>query len=230
MKRSEINMAIREAKCFFEKLNFKLPPFAFRKPEEWHQYVDVNDEIFACQLGWDITDFGRGNFARQGLLLFTIRNGLVNSDRYSKPYAEKIMISRSEQLTLMHCHHDKCEDIINRGGGNLVFKLYNQDSDGYEKLADTPVEVVRDGERLHLPPGGILVLTPGESITLTPGIFHQFYAERGSDVMIGEVSSVNDDHRDNIFHEPQLRFPIIEEDEPPLHLLVGDYEKFGLTK
>ena len=57
-----------------------------------------------------------------------------------------------------------------------------------------------------------------------PGIFHAFWAE-DEDVVIGEVSAVNDDHTDNIFHEPQLRFPEIEEDEAPIHLLVSDYRK-----
>jgi D-lyxose ketol-isomerase len=42
-------------------------------------------------------------------------------------------------------------------------------------------------------------------------------------VLCGEVSLVNDDHTDNRFYEPAGRFPEIEEDEPPLHLLVTDY-------
>ena len=82
--------------------------------------------LLDCRLGWDVTDFGRGDFRRQGLLLFTIRNGINNSEKYSKPYAEKIMISRAGQVTLMHCHETKCEDIINRGGGKLIFELYHR--------------------------------------------------------------------------------------------------------
>ena len=45
-------------------------------------------------------------------------------------------------------------------------------------------------------------------------------------MLIGEVSCVNDDHNDNVFHEPQLRFPDIEEDEEPYRLLVCDYRKY----
>jgi len=37
------------------------------------------------------------------------------------------------------------------------------------------------------------------------------------------VSTVNDDLSDNIFEMPIGRFAEIEEDEPPLHLLVSDY-------
>ena len=41
--------------------------------------------------------------------------------------------------------------------------------------------------------------------------------------MVGEVSAVNDDHNDNLFYEPQMRFPHIEEDQEPRRLLVSDY-------
>ena len=43
-------------------------------------------------------------------------------------------------------------------------------------------------------------------------------------MLIGEVSTVNDDLTDNIFAEPLGRFSQIEEDEAPLHLLVSDYD------
>ena len=225
MKRSEINREIKKAEAFFASFNFKLPKFASWTLEDWDKHGDEIQEIFDCELGWDLTDFGRGDFAKDGLLLFTIRNGIMGSEKYSKPYAEKLMISRSEQVTLMHCHVYKQEDIINRGGGRLVFELYNRKGDTLE-LDDTPVELVRDGEKLIIPAGGKLILEPGESVTLCQNVFHKFYAEKGSDVMIGEVSCVNDDHNDNVFHEPQLRFPVIEEDEAPYRLLVCDYQNY----
>ena len=46
----------------------------------------------------------------------------------------------------------------------------------------------------------------------------------GGDVLIGEVSTVNDDETDNIFREPIGRFSNIEEDVAPTHLLVSDYD------
>ena len=54
-------------------------------------------------------------------------------------------------------------------------------------------------------------LVPGESITLLPGVWHGFWGE-GKDVLIGEVSTVNDDLTDNVFAEPIGRFAEIEED------------------
>jgi D-lyxose ketol-isomerase len=117
------------------------------------------------------------------------------------------------------------EDIINRGGGNLMMELYY--SDDNEEFTDQPFEVSMDGIRKVLDPGSIVRLTPGESITLYQGLYHKFYGEEGKGkVMVGEVSAVNDDHTDNRFHEDLGRFPEIVEDEPPVHLLVGDYEKF----
>lgn len=225
MKRSEINAIIKAAEQFFAQFSFKLPKFANWTLEDWNKQGDDIQEIIDCNLGWDVTDFGRGNFEKEGLFLFTIRNGLLNSTKYTKPYAEKIMISRAEQVTLMHCHESKTEDIINRGGGRLVFELYNRVGNTLE-LDSTPVTLVQDGRIITVPPGEKLYLEPGESITLTPNLFHKFYGEAGSDVLIGEVSSVNDDHCDNVFHEPQRRFPEIIEDEEPYRLLVSDYEKF----
>lgn len=225
MKRSEINHEIREAEKMFASFNFQLPKFASYTLEDWKKHGSEIDEILDCELGWDITDFGRGDFRKEGLLLFTIRNGKAGSAVYRKSYAEKIMISRSAQVTLMHCHEAKTEDIINRGGGKLVFELFNRKGKSTD-LDDTPVEFSRDGEKITLPAGEKFAISPGESITLTPNLFHKFYAEKGSEVMIGEVSAVNDDHCDNVFHGEQLRFPVIEEDVAPYRLLVSDYRNF----
>ena len=70
-------------------------------------------------------------------------------------------------------------------------------------------------------------MTPGESICLEPYVYHRFYGERGRGrVLVGEVSAVNNDTADNRFLEALGRFPEIEEDEKPLHLLVNDYQNW----
>ncbi|MBO4344607.1 MAG: D-lyxose/D-mannose family sugar isomerase [Victivallales bacterium] len=222
MKRSLINRTIREAEEFFASFSFRLPKFAFLTPDELHEKFKTAPEIYDCRLGWDITDFGSGDFFSVGLFLFTVRNGMLNSEKYPKGYAEKIMISRSLQVCPTHCHEHKREDIICRGGGNLVFRLYNRK--GRENAVDdTPVRVSKDGEIITVKPGAELVITPGESLTLTPNLYHEFYAEKGSTVLIGEVSAVNDDVTDNIFLKSLPRFPAVEEDEPPYRLTVSDY-------
>ena len=222
MKRSEINRIIRDSRAFFERMGFRLPPVADWTTADWRMKGPEVREIVDVGIWWDITDFGRGDFFAKGLVLFTLRNGRVNDSRYPKPYAEKIMIVGEEQLTLTHYHWNKAEDIINRGGGNLVIRLHNATDD--DRLADTPVVVQMDGVTRRLPGGADVVLHPGESITLTPRLYHSFWGEAAKGaVLVGEVSCVNDDHADNCFLEKQLRFPAIEEDEDPFRLLVGDY-------
>ena len=55
-------------------------------------------------------------------------------------------------------------------------------------------------------------------------MYHTFYGEKGNGaVIVGEVSDVNDDVEDNCFLEPLGRFPTIEEDEKPIHLLCNEY-------
>ena len=226
MKRSEINREIRNAIAFLEHRRFALPPFAHWTPEKWKTMGPEADEIRSRQLGWDITDFGSGNFSEYGLTVFTIRNGCLDDPDNKKMYAEKILIVKENQVTPLHFHWSKTEDIINRGGGRLVLRLQNSDKE--ENLADTPVTVSCDGVVRTLPPGGTVVLGTGESITLVPGLYHDFKAEPGTGTaLIGEVSSVNDDNIDNRFLTPLPRFPSIEEDEPPFRLLCTEYPPAG---
>lgn len=225
MKRSEINRIMSDAVRFLAGKGFHLPPWAFWTPGDWKRNPEATAEIRDNFLGWDITDFGSGNFEACGLFLFTIRNGKKGTD--NKPYAEKIMIVGESQETPMHFHWSKMEDIINRGGGNLVMELFNS---GPDQLPDkTPVRFKTDGVSRIAAPGEKVILCPGESITLEQGMYHRFYGEPGKGkVLVGEVSAVNDDNTDNRFLDPVGRFPVIEEDEAPLHLLVGDYATFLL--
>jgi hypothetical protein len=223
MKRSEINQILKNAKAFMAERQFILPPWAYWNIDDWKKNKEDAQEIIQNMLGWDITDFGSGDFYKRGLFLFTIRNGKFNVDK--KPYAEKIMIVEENQETPMHFHWSKMEDIINRGGGNLVIELYNSTSDN--KFDTKPVCFKTDGVKHTVSAGGKVVLTPGESICLETGMYHRFYGEKGKGkVLVGEVSMVNDDTSDNCFYESIGRFPVIEEDEELLHLLVSDYNKF----
>ena len=173
MKRSEINAAINGALKLFDEYKISLPPFACWTPQEWATKGDETAEIKDNMLGWDITDFGGGNFSELGLLLITLRNGNQScADKYPKPYAEKLMVVQENQITPMHFHWSKMEDIINRGGGNLMIKLYN--STETEELADTDIEVSMDGVKHILPAGSVVRLEPGQSITLTRGLYHRF--------------------------------------------------------
>ena len=151
MKRSEINAYIREFEAVLREHCFLLPPFVSFSPEEWETKDSDYDEIRDNALGWDLTDFGSGDFASCGLSLITLRNG--------NPH---------------HFHWHKMEDIINRGGGNVVFRLWNT---GPDELPDrlTPVTLHRDGRICTVPAGSEVIIGPGESLTLHPGCYHEFY-------------------------------------------------------
>ena len=224
MKRSVINNYIREAKEFIREMQFALPPFAYWSPDEWKTKGPQYDQLRDNSLGWDLTDFGSGDYEKTGLFLFTIRNGNIRSPS-DKNYAEKMLIVKPGQITPYHYHQSKMEDIINRGGGGtLKVQLYNS-ADPHTLDEKTDVLVSLDGRSLAVKAGTVVSLGTGESITLRQGVFHQFWAD-GATLLLGEVSMVNDDHKDNFFLNPAGRFPQIEEDEEPLHLLVGDYDRF----
>ena len=135
------------------------------------------------------------------------------------------MIVRENQITPWHFHWNKIEDIINRGGGNLVMELAWSTSDE-SGLDDREVQVSCDGVTQTLTAGSSVVLEPGQSITLPPKLCHQFYGQPGQGlVLVGEVSKTNDDSNDNCFLNAGGRFPAVEEDEPPYRLLCNEYPR-----
>jgi D-lyxose ketol-isomerase len=225
MKRSEINRIIRDAETFVRAQGFFLPPFADWTPQEWQSRGPEAAEIVHNSLGWDVTDFGLGEYEKKGVLLFTIRNGTLDelSKGVGKVYCEKILVCNPGQMVLHHFHWRKTEDIINRGGGKLEIVLHQADANG--RLSNEDVRVNCDGLWHTVPAGGRIVLSPGESITLRPFQYHQFSALEAP-VLVGEVSTVNDDASDNHFLEPVGRFPQVEEDEEPYRLLVIDYPRY----
>lgn len=212
---------MRSALEFFAENKFNLPLWATYRPADWKGKYATHSEIIDNVLGWDLTDFGSGDFNKRGLLLFTVRNGNLQRDR--KSYCEKIMIAGVQQETPLHFHKLKMEDIINRGGGFLEIEFYQSTPDG--RLSDKDFEVKVDGVVTPLKAGSLVQLAPGQSVTMDPGVYHRFYGV-GAPVLIGEVSTVNDDTNDNFFYEQVGRFPQIEEDEEPLYLLSGEYRNY----
>lgn len=225
MKRSRINEIMAAADEMIRRHGFVLPPFACWSPEEFRRNAP-GSRVVEARMGWDITDYGQGRFDELGLFLFTLRNGRLSDLQGGRgmAYAEKLLISRQDQLSPMHTHVIKAEDIINRGGATLVIHLCGSDDHG-QYAEDRGGVVLCDGVPRRYGPGEKLRLAPGESVTLMPGDWHAFWGE-GGDVLIGEVSTVNDDLTDNIFVDPIGRFAEVEEDVAPTHLLVSDYDRW----
>ncbi len=212
-----------DADALIKSHGFTLPPFAYWSVDEFRANRDVARHVIDSRCGWDITDYGRGDYDAMGLFLFTLRNGLLGDLQRGGGmcYAEKLLISAERQVSPMHTHVIKAEDIINRGGATLVVELFGSDGDG-RFSATSGGTVMCDGVARPFAPGEQLRLAPGQSVTLRPGDWHAFWGEGGT-VLIGEVSTVNDDETDNVFRDPIGRFAEIDEDEAPRHLLVSDY-------
>lgn len=224
MKRSEINAIIAYNKELCAKYMFRLPAWADWTPAEWRTKGQECSEIKNNCMGWDITDFGSGDFDKIGLSLITLRNGNPSLDR--KPYCEKIMMVRDGQVTPTHFHWNKMEDIIFReGDGEFCMKLWNADPETEQLIEGGIVKLKVDGVLTEFEAGKKYTIKKGQSVCYTPYIYHTFWAEGGS-CLVGEVSMVNDDAGDNRFWEPVGRFPEIEEDVPAEALLCNEYPEF----
>ena len=212
MKRSEINAAIRDAKALVKEYRWLLPDWAAWQEADYAAEPELTAFLSARQLGWDVTDFGLGDFAGKGLTLFCVRNG-VQGDPETLPYAEKLLFIREGQVTPYHSHKVKMEDIMVRGGGNLMVAFTREGS-----FADDPVRV--DGRVIEDPYAEPIRLKPGQGITIPRGMKHSFWGEPGTGTAFcAEISQCNDDLTDNYFLEPMGRFSTVEEDEPKLHPL-----------
>lgn len=195
--------------------------------EEWKSAKDY-DLVKHLMLGWDVTDFGSGDFKTTGAVLFTLRNGTLSGE--GSPYAEKLIMFLPGQSIPFHYHIQKTEDIINRGGGILTVTLYNADRtqtpDGNRYPPDEHGDVVfyTDGKKNVIPAGGTIDIPPGASITLRPYVYHKLGAKAGcGDLLAGEISSINDDLTDNVFLHSLPRFTKIEEDEKREFILCNEY-------
>ena len=216
MKRSRINAAIRKAETQLAEYHWLMPDFASWTPDDHRTNTARHAWLAQRQIGWDVTDFGLGNFEKQGLVLFCVRNGIAGLPG-ERPYAEKLLFVEPDQVTPFHAHMVKLEDIIVRGGGTLCIEFSEagkvEPAHG-EPLVET---VLIDGIK-EPAYGRVHKLRLGQSITIPRGLQHSFWGEGGS-VFAAEVSQSNDDKKDNFFRDGIGRFSQIEEDEPAYRLL-----------
>jgi hypothetical protein len=189
MKRSQINKALNDAITCFKSVNWVLPP----EPR------------------WDVTDCGLGNFDAVGLVLVNLSE--------QPEYCEKLMYSKFHQVTPMHAHGRKKEDIICRAG-RLAIELWKGHPE--RTMKGEVFALDRNGVKVDVRSGEQLILEAGERVTISPGIYHAFWAE-SPEAVIGEISTANDDVNDNHFVDPAIgRFPAIEEDARPVARLVWE--------
>ncbi|WP_312795740.1 D-lyxose/D-mannose family sugar isomerase [Tianweitania sp.] len=206
MKRSTINSVISDTAAFAAAHKRSLPSWAYWKLEEYEANREVAHYLNARQMGWDVTDFGGGDFAARGLTLLCLRNGILG-DPTERTYAEKLLFVDEMQEAPFHFHKFKLEDIINAGGGNLMIEFFHPEDE------TAPVRVQADGHMIDLRSREPLKLKPGQSVTVDRGVHHRFYGEKGAGpCLVWEVSAVNDDLTDNYFLEAPDRFASVDED------------------
>lgn len=223
MKRSEINAAIAWAENLLKKKGISLPEYAGWDLEKWKKNKEMTGSIQKLMLGWDITDFGTDKFSEIGAVLYTVRNGDLHDSSIGVPYCEKYILLKEGQRLPKHYHVFKTEDIINRTGGVLAVYLWNTDPDG--KQLNTDVTVTMDGIERTFEAGEEILIYPGNSISLKPYVAHIFGPKKGSgELIVGEISKVNDDNTDNYFLESTSRFSKVIEDEKPIHPLCNEYD------
>ena len=220
MKRSVINQRQRWAKALLEQYHICLPEFAFWTPEDWIKHRGKLDVIRNIYLGWDVKEYSQ----EMGSVLFTLRNGRYDDPRNGVPYCEKVILFQDGRRLPLHYHKNKTEDIINRAGNLMRIVLYNTNADG--ALEETPVHVYQDGILHTYAAGEEVLIPPGSSITLVPGMAHSFGPKPGGgDLIVGEVSKINDDFTDNYRFETIPAPCPVEEDEDMLYPLCTEYEQ-----
>ncbi|MDR1303683.1 MAG: D-lyxose/D-mannose family sugar isomerase [Verrucomicrobiales bacterium] len=159
---------------------------------------------------WDVTDFGLGDWRRHGLVLVNLAE--------EPEYCEKLMYAQRGMTTPAHCHRRKKEDIIARWG-TLRVRVW---ADEPARAGEREFTLRVNGRPLTVRSGADLDLPAGWRVTLPPGLYHEF-APLTAECVIGEVSTANDDTRDNFFINPDIgRYPAVIEDEPPLVKLLSD--------
>ena len=119
MKRSQINGAVAWAKARLKEHDIHLPRAAYWDLDAWRANADKLSTIKKVMMGWDVTDFGTGDFENVGGVLYTVRNGKLDDASVGVPYCEKYIIMKEGQRLPKHYHVYKTEDIINRAGGVL---------------------------------------------------------------------------------------------------------------
>ena len=144
MKRSEINKALKELEKMIADHQYYLPKFANFTPEEWKTKGHEFDEIRDNMLGWDITDYGMGDFDKYGFSLFTIRNGNIKmKDNYKKMGLDCLVILGGNGT-------HKTANLLSEEGLNVVTMPKTIDNDvwgtemtfGFQSAVDIATEVI----------------------------------------------------------------------------------------
>src|SRR5436190_1521325 len=146
MQRSRINAAVEDAIKQARQHGVPLPRFAVEPNDVLAGKGEAFDEARACGLGWNVTDFGSGNFDKMGLVTLNLRCGNPAVPAYAaKVYSEKLLLLGPQQRVPMHHHAARIEDIICCVGESFHVAVYSRAGNG--EISEDATEVSIDGER-----------------------------------------------------------------------------------
>ena len=226
MKRSRINEILREGDAFIRSFGYVMPPFAYWSPEE----LRARKPRASSRRGSAGTSptTGKTSSTNSACSCSQSRNGRAEDLARGQGmlYAEKIMISRKNQLSPMHRHVVKAEDIINRGGGKLVLELFMPDAEGNIDHAGRGARCRADGVMRKLPRRRASEARAGRKRDASAGRV-AWILGRGR--RCADRRSFDGQRRSDRQYLPRPdrhASPQIEEDEAPLHLLVSDYDSW----
>lgn len=231
LKRSFINEKFRQAIEAVKRSGYPVPEYMMWSPEDWATKSREYQEIVDCQMGWDITDFGSGDFGKDGLVTFNPLNGKYGDARYVRPYGERLCFSwPGSNGGPLHYHRGKMEDLQNWSEGSMYVRHWNVTPYG-ERDFDSMVMVRIDGRRYMVKPGEIIEVKHHQRICSMPFIAHEGVAvddvPYDPDALPGfcvELSSVVNDRVDNIYFEPWRKWDVdVIEDEPAQFCRVNEY-------
>ena len=224
MKRSEINQLITEGVVLFRKMGISLPPQAHWNLETWYEHRNLAEEMRRRSIGWDLTDFGSGDFSKIGMFNYTVSNGFIDlttSKPADQPYSNKVKIVKEGQAYPRHHHRSKIEDNVVLAGTQFDIELHNVGPND-EVDMQNEVRIMRNNIWESYPPGATITLVPGERVRFEPRHYHRLFVQQGM-VAVEEVSSVSDDTDTCWLPEDRVtRYPEIEEDQKPKYLLCSD--------
>src|ERR1700739_2918220 len=101
MRRSFIDRRVDAMLEFCHRCGFKLPPFALWQGENFRAAPETATRIAEGGLGWNIVEFRRDAFEREGLSVFTLRMGDWRKlkDGAGRLYSEKALFAEDGQRT-----------------------------------------------------------------------------------------------------------------------------------
>ena len=100
MKRSEINKSINEAKEMIEKYSWVLPKWGYWSLKDYDANPSIKKYLKDHQMGWDVTDFGKGQFDKKQNENINEIKVLVDGEIVKIKPRQPLILKRGQSVTV----------------------------------------------------------------------------------------------------------------------------------